>query len=238
MDVKNSLLDQLTQKHNEIKAEEATLNNLSNALAFYESFIPEFFSKTGEAKAITEMYDKIGEMRGTGTEKQIDCMDVSESAQMYLEYMEGMITFINDISNVNVIEGSNDLTSFTEKFNRAKEKDSIFIESLYDGKLTKITTMPVSEAVQNVEFLIDFMPKLQTMNSNCCVVKESINTDDENKKQLLNDCAVMLCESVNNFCFSTIHAVLDTYNSIQESLAEDSNSHVTENSGVIEYKLF
>lgn len=232
---KNSFLEQLKTKYESVKAEESTIENLSEAIIYYENFIPDFFSSNGEAKAITEMYSTIREMYESGNEKTIECIDISKSTGMYLEYMEGMISFINDIKNINVSESGADIEAFTEKFNRAKEKDSLFIDSLYNGKLTETVTMPLSEAVGNIEFLIDFIPNLKTMKTNCCVVKESLETANSSNQSLLNDSIEMLCESVNNFCYTTISNVLDVYTNIQNAI---NGVSVTEKAPKDKFELF
>lgn len=223
---KCNFLESFTEKYESFKLKEPTIDNLFDELSYYESSIPEFFSKNGEATGIRNMYSGIHEMMENGVDKSIKCVDINKSNAIYVEYMDGMIKFINDIKNLN-LNGNESMSSFTEKFENAKNKDMIFIESLYNGKINEIEDVPLSEAVYNIEFLIDFIPGLKTMKSNCCTVQESVKeVTDSSKKQLLDDCTKMLCESVNNFCYHTIKAVLESYDNITLAISGD-NEPVT-----------
>ena len=218
-----SFLSDLTSHYETFKTETASIDNLIKEMEYYESFIPDFFSQNGEADGIKNMYSEIRTMMENGEEKTIECIDIGKSSSIYYEYLDGMIKFINDIKNVNTVDSDDALYAFTEKFNSAKDKDSLFIQSLYNGKLSESTDMLLSEAVTNIEFLIDFIPNLKTMKSNCCMVQESIKeVTDDRAKCLLDQCATMLCESVNNFCYSTIKAVTDTYSGINQIIYNES----------------
>lgn len=221
MDNEKTFLNELTSHYEAFKEKDASIESLVNEIEYYESFIPEFFSKNGEAEGIRNMYSGVRTMMESNQEKTINCVEITKSSDIYFEYMDGMIQFINDIKNLNTVNDENSLASFTEKFNSAKDKDALFIESLYNGKLNEPSDMVLSEAVTNIEFLIDFIPNLKTMKSNCLTVQEAVKeVDDMTKQSLLNNCANMLCESVNNFCYSTIKAVVDTYNGINDVLTE------------------
>lgn len=228
-----TFLQGFTDHYEAFKDQNKSIDNLIDEISYYESFIPEFFSRNGEAEGIKDMYSKIHVMMEEGTEKTVQCVDISKSNEIYTEYVEGMIKFINDIKGISSTGAT--FESFEEKFENAKSKDHIFIESLYDGSINAMEDMKLSEVVENVEFLIDFIPTLKTMKTNCCMVKESVEgVKDENIQKLLNDCTTMLCESVNNFCYHTIKSVIDSYTLITESLNDDGTNEQEE----IPFKLF
>ena len=196
------LLESLKNQHESFKNNEITLESVINDITNYELFIPEFFSKTGEAEGIRKMYSAIKE--SMEEEKSIMCIDVSNSASIYNEYMEGMSKFIIDMAEVNSdTDNTNDLVTFKENFNKAKQNDSIFIESLYEGKIKeneKVET-PLSTAVSNVEFLIDFIPQLSILKESCTNICNTIKSNtDPNYTELLNDGMKMLFESVDQYC--------------------------------------
>lgn len=217
MDKIYSFLEILDSQHEKFKTESVNIDSLINGIDFYESFIPDFFSKNGEANGIRAMYKGIRE--SLENEKTINAIDVNKSAEIYNEYMEGMIEFILDISNITFVEACDELKIFEEKFEKAKEKDCIFIESLYDGKLNEETEMVLSEAVSNIEFLIDFIPQLKTMKERCINLNESFKNKTENQEiELVNKSLEMLYESVNNYCYSTVKNIVTTYYDINDKL--------------------
>lgn len=215
----HSFIESLQKKYESFKAQESTVENLVESIDYYKGFIPEFFSKNGEATGIRNMYRDIHDMTENGKEASINCADIDNAFSMYTEYVDGMIKFINDIRGMDISDDSSKIEVFSEKFKSAQEKDHIFIESLYNGSLGKKEDMALTEAVSNIEFLIDFIPSLDSMKSKCCVVKESVeDVTNETQKDLLNGCISMLCESVNDFCYQTINTVIDTYNKINIAL--------------------
>lgn len=219
--VNHSFLEDLNKKFEDINVQESNIQNLVSAITYYESFIPDFFSKNGEADGIRNMYSKIRVMKESGQEKNIECCDMYQIHDIYTEYVDGMINFINDIRNVNVSE-STKIEEYSEKFKKAKDNDLTFIKSLYNGKIKEITSMPLSEAVSNVEFLIDFINDIKDLKTSCCVVEEAAKSEDGTVKQpLLEGCLEMLCESVNNFCYYTLKSVLTTYADINNVLTEE-----------------
>ena len=225
--------EQLESNQELIREGEFSQELFENNIAFYESFIPEFFSKTGEANNIRKMYKDLRQEKNEN--KSISCISLTESATIYAEYIDGMTKFINDIKEIEITESTDDLVPFTEKFNNAKQNDSAFIESLFNGKLTEERDTVLTEAVSNVEFVIDFIDSIKDMKSRCNEIKESVNNDNQVKKELLQNCYNMLCESVNNYCFNVLKSVISTYNSINDSLySENKKSEIKEEG----FKLF
>lgn len=214
----NEVLLMIENCQEELSKNSYSIESLLNNFTVYESFIPEFFSKTGEADNIRTMYDSLKNKKNE--DNKIVCISLNESASIYDEYLEGMISFMNDIQNIEVTEGENSLEQYTEKFNRAKENDSIFIESLFNGKLTKEREIPLSEAVSNIEYCIDFNESLKTIKNTCINIQESFTKEDNIKTELLGKCRDMLFESVSNYCYSTLKNVINIYENINDVLNE------------------
>lgn len=206
------------------------LEDFGDNIEFYESFIPEFFSKTGEADNIRKMYKDI---RNDKNElKTVEYIPVVESATLYTEYIDGMVKFINEIKETAITENVADLDAFSTKFNNAKQNDSAFIESLFNGRLTEKRDVALTEAVSNVEFVIDFISNIGEMKSRCEEIKESVDSsNDAIKTELLVNCYNMMCESVNNYCCNMLKAVIDTYQNINKSLYSESNTTESKEKG-------
>ena len=229
-------LESLLKNHESFVNGDKTLNSLIDSISCYESAIPEFFSKTGEAEGVKAMY--AGIRKSLDNEKTISCIDLNNTYNIYNEYVEGMSSFISDISELAAMESTTDLSKVKANFEKAKSSDSIFIESLYDGKLkeNEKSEMPLSEAVTNVEFLIDFIPLLSSLKEKCTTLTESVNNTGENEcSQLLNDSLVMLFESVDNYCYKTISQIVSTYSEINDRLFNESTETKVE---IPMYQLF
>lgn len=240
MSIGHSFYDKLTSMYESFKNRDANITNLISELAYYESIIPVFFSQNGEADSIRNMYKNIHESIENGNEPIVECVDVNKSYLIYLEYVDGMIKFINEVKNITDLDGNNvKLEEYSDKFNRAKRNDSLFIESLYNGRLSEISGTKVSDAVCNIEFLIDFIPNMKSLKMECISLQDDIESiQDSTKHELLDNCLSMLYESVNTFSYNTIKNVVSTYYSIIESLENEDGDNMDKHNLTTEYKLF
>ena len=209
----------LTNKHNEFKQIANSYERVTKEISYIESVIPEFFSNRGEASSIKAMYESIGKEKESPLfNKTVPYVDINKGAHIYTEYVDGMIEFINDIEEINE---STKINSYEDKFMVARDRDSIFIESLYGGNLNKRVETTVTEATSNIEFLIDFIPELRTIQEKCDkIYEESKKETSEVKGKLLKESADMLFESVSNYCFNTVKNIFECYDDIQCALAE------------------
>lgn len=231
-----AVLENLQSKYQEFKGLETNVENLNSMLDFYESCIPAFFFKgeNGEADNIKKIYKVVNESEDIQS-KKILSIDINECGHIYMEYVDGMVQFINDIKNSTPNDTVN-LETFQEKFDIAKSNDSLFIESLFNGDINKFTEMPVSEALVNVEYLIDFIPQIKSLKSRCDTMQESVSDELPGfKNDLLSYTMNMLFESVNNYCYNTLKTVFETYNDIYEAVIA-SESNPTSSEGA--YQLF
>lgn len=224
----------LDEKHEELKDLNSPYERVIEELTFIESFIPDFFSKNGEAEGIKKMYKDIHTMKENPyKESNIESYDFSFGNHIYQEYIEGMSDFIRDIAG---IDDDTKLNDFSVKFETAKSKDYDFINSLFGGNLNKSKEIDITEASENIEFLIDFIPELKTFREHC----EDFNTLYTNeglndKEKLLKSTLNLLFESVSEYCYLTTKNVLEAYSSIKTFLESGSQDTNTEKN---KFKLF
>lgn len=213
------LIKDLDDKRMEFQTREKTIENLKDKISFYESFIPKFFSANGEAEGIRMMYEKVEGFDGG----KLTCVDLSHSGCVYKEYLEGMQSFIYEIASSSTDITEEVLESFKEKMQVAKNNDSVFIESLFNGTpdINPMEEMVLTEAVQNVEYLIDFIPQMKTIKESC--EKSSgllgfIPAEESVRHTLVDEGLKMMYESVANYCSGMVKAVLTDYININTIL--------------------
>lgn len=226
------LIKDLDDKRMEFQTREKTIENLKDEISFYESFIPKFFSANGEAEGIRMMYEKVEGFDGG----KLTCVDLSHSGCVYKEYLEGMQNFIREIASSSTDITEEVLESFKEKMQVAKNNDSVFIESLFNGTpdINPMEEMVLTEAVQNVEYLIDFIPQMKTIKESCeksSGLLGSIPVEESVRHTLVDEGLKMMYESVANYCSGMVKAVLTDYSNINTIL----NPVVTQERN---YKLF
>lgn len=212
-----SFIEILDNSFDELHKESVSVDRVNKEIDLFESYIPDFFSKNGEANGIKSMYKGIKE--NMENEYTIKCIDLNKVSSVYEEYMDGMIQFINDINNINIVTEADQIEKYKTNLETAKDNSGIFIESLYDGTYSENKDYVLSEAVTNIECLIDFIPRLKQMRSECNKCSSFVNEcADETKKELLSKSAEMMYESVGSYCHSMIKNIVNTYYDINKAL--------------------
>lgn len=215
-DVK-AFLESFDNSFNEIHNETVSADRINKELDLFESCIPDFFSRNGEANGIKSMYQGIRD--NMDDEQSITCLDLNKVSSVYEEYMDGMIQFINDINNIDLITESNEIEGYKTKLETASSNSDIFMKALYDGTYSENKEHVLSEAVTNIECLIDFIPHLNQMRNECNKCESFVNEcTDENKKELLKKSAEMMYESVGSYGYSMIKNIINTYYDINDTL--------------------
>lgn len=228
------LFNELKSHHDKFLKKHKTLESFFHEMEFYESFIPKFFSKNGEADNIKNMYENIQYDLADHCEKHIDCIDANRCYDVYTEYMNGMKEFMNNILTCD----ENNLKPFEEKMEIATSNDAAFISSLYKGNIENyaITEKPLSEAVSNIEFLIDFIPQLSVLKEHCEEMLNKIvdgNYDGE-KEKLLIEGMDMMYSSIDEYCYGTLRTILEDYDKINDVLfKEDDNTPLVKETYVL-----
>jgi hypothetical protein len=199
---------------------------LEKELKAYKDIIPEFFSRNGEATGIRNLYEKINDTEYSN--KVINSIDLNVTESIYDDYLNGMYTFIQDL-NTAVVRESDNVDEYEEKLSTAKENDSVFIESIFGGNLNPSIESSVKEATDNLEVLINFIPKIDNFYNKSIILNESMN----NGNKLVGDSIELICESVGNYTYNVIKNIMTTYYDIIESFEEKSKEKKIPN-----YKLY
>lgn len=187
---------------------------------FFEGTIQTFFggSKVQDLTGLVNgkydiqtLYEKVSE---SGDDIHINAVDLTESLNIYTEYLDGMIKFINDIKNVNINEGE-DLEKYSDKFNLAKKNDFTAIESLFGGSTNEAVDMTLERAVSNVDFLVDLLPSIKSFYGELHQVSEACkDIEEETKSALLSKCIDLMKDSIDHFCESALRNSFSSYESM------------------------
>jgi hypothetical protein len=190
--------------------ENPTLESVKEEIACYESFIKNFFTKEGHGLEVKFIFND----KRDNSEVRLESTDLSKVQEVYSEYIGGMMNFINDIVSANVISESEEVSSLQEKFNRAKENDSQFIESLCTKYVEKGDYL-LTEASGNIAFLIDFIPEMNILLNYCESTASKVAGRED---QLSKDSLSMVYESVSHYCNYVINESINVYESIDNIL--------------------
>lgn len=226
---KINFLETLNENHNRfINQLEGTekvhdkIHSLISELTFYESFIPSFFSKYdgGEGDGIRLIYET---MRNEMPRTMFETVDLDFALSKYMEYMEGMEEYITKIAIKNGTGlATESVSEILDNIKFVKERDSQYIDSIFGGKNNEKKEEPYSEAVKELEFLIDFIPKLSEFKEKCSSIQQVF--ESSNPENGINSSILTLyLESVSNFCHNNIREIISTYYDILESVSTKSS---------------
>jgi hypothetical protein len=199
----------------------------------YLKLIPEFFSSHGEAAGIKDMYKKLKEL-DRFRDRIISAIDITRIGNIYVEYYTGMCDFVDEV--IENAESSNGISNdLIEALDLAKKGDPQFVDSLFGGKNGERVDTRLTEAVANVEYLIDFIEVLKMMKLNAerfYGAAASVNQDDTVKESIK-----LLVSSAGTYCSRLIIEIFENYTKITDTL---NNKFTTpeENSEQQELKLF
>lgn len=216
-----AVLESFDKQFQLYQQESKPIEKVEKELDYFESFIPEFFSKHGEAKGVRALYESIRSDLENDITKTIRCVDVHKAGNTYQEYLEGMTSFINDIQLSDIPDTESEVSQkFQRQIGLAKESDQGFIRSLFDnsGEEEHIVEMSVSEAVQNLEYLIDFIPALKQYKEKCNEMEEKRMENDSVKAKLISESIDLMQESIGRFSYHTIRNIVETYRNLNDCM--------------------
>lgn len=193
-------------------------------LTSYEDFIPNFFYENGNESSIRQMYQNLHEEKFQ--ESSIDIIDLYESKRIYTEYHDGMSNFVKEIISLNdgvAKESSEEI--YRTNLEKAKNADDGFVSSLFGGKYNEPANVVMTEAVKNIEFLIDFIPEIDTLKQESNALAENCNDSE-----LVKESISLLFESVCNYCYESIKTTMYTYKAINDVMDEIPKNKESKNS--------
>lgn len=199
-------------------------DNANQELLTYTNIIPEFFSYNKEALKIKALYKKLKELDYTRN-RVIPCIDVNRAGCLYMEYFTGMCTFINKFINEACSENPENLPLMEKQLQTAIQADPIFIESLFGGKNNERCDEELTDAIKNVEYLVDFLDVLTNMRNSVATICDKAMPIYEKYGFILHAVRLVANSScaVSNRIICTI---MDTYNDINCCLDDKPVTHV------------
>lgn len=191
--------------------------NMNEELTQYELFVANFFCEKENAESIRSMYRSLREP--VYQERCINCLNMEKSTKIYQEYHEGMNKFLGDITRCYISESVDESQkeTFETQLERAKSADHTFIESIFGGKNNERETTLLTEAMKNVEFLIDFLPEITKMKDQCNTIVENVN---DNSDSLVKESVRLLYDSVGEYCYHCLYESVKTYEEIDKKIKE------------------
>lgn len=183
-------------------------------LSAYETAIPEFFSYKNEAVRIKELYKKLKNL-DYARDRIISCVDMGCACYLYRDYFTGMYNFIDKFFKEAGSHGEN-ISLMEKQLDTAINGDPVFIESLFGGKNNEPSEQVLTDAIGNVEALVDFLDQIKSMKQ---MVSDVCNRASELKDYSCSIQAVKLI--VNSACVFTVRVltgIVDIYAAIQNKI--------------------
>lgn len=186
---------------------------LNKELDQYHHIILSFFSYNGEAVKLKALYKRLKEL-DYARNKVIPCVNVDKATGIYNEYFAGMTDFVKDYI-LEVSKSKSNIELMEKQLQTASQADPMFIDSLFGGKNNESVTTELTEAINNVEFLVDFINWIdynkETINSVCGKCKE---VDYGGFGPSIR----LIATSISRFINKVISTAIDTYEDIHNSL--------------------
>jgi hypothetical protein len=216
------LRKELFDIHQNFLNRDCTLESVGIELLDYTKYIKNFYLEEGK-----NLLNVLNDVKDSDI--KIESVDLVKVNEIYSEYIGGMMSFINEIVSANVVSESEEITSLQEKFNRAKENDSQFIESLSSKYAGKDNYLMV-EACSNIAYMVDFIPEMKILLTYCENTENKVRGRED---QLSKDSLSMIYESVSHYCNYILNEAINVYESI-----ENTYNGKPEETSKEEFKLF
>lgn len=198
----------------------------------YLKLIPDFFSSHGEANGIRDMYKKLKELDGV-RDRVIPVIDLSKVGNIYVEYYTGMCDFVDEV--IEKATSSGVTSELTEALELAKKGDPQFVDSLFGGKNGERVDTRLTEAVTNIEYLIDFIEVLNIMKLNAQRFYGTAASVKDN--DCVRESVKLLATSAGIYCSKLLAEIFADYTKITNTLNNKFESPM-ENPEQQELKLF
>jgi hypothetical protein len=183
-------------------------------LSAYKTIIPEFFSYKNEAVRIKELYKKLKGL-DYARNRVISCIDVGCAGYLYNEYFNGMYSFLDKFF-IELGRNGENVALMQKQLETAIQGDPLFIESLFGGKNNEPSEQVLTDAINNVEYLVDFFDQLKGFD-------QSIADVCNRASELTGyECSIQAVKLIINstcvFSYRIMSAIMDIYVAIQNSI--------------------
>lgn len=207
--------DQFYASCNDVKA---ICTKAMEELTAYETCIPEFFSYKNEAVRIKDLYKKLKGLDYVRN-RVMTCIDVGCAGYLYKEYFSGMYTFLDKFFSEARGGGNAETIALMEKqLQTAIQGDPVFIDSLFGGKNNAPSEQVLTDAIGNVEYLVDFLENIKGMKQMvgdvCSVACEFSNANYEPAVKAVK----LIVNSSCLFSYRIIDTIMDIYNDIHMTI--------------------
>lgn len=199
-------------------------NSVNKELTTYSKIIPEFFSYNNEALKIKSLYKRLREL-DYSRNRVIPCIDVCRAGNLYAEYFDGMRSFIHKFIDEACSTEPTNLPLMEKQLNTAIQADKMFIDSLFGGKNNEACNEELTEAVKNLEYLVDFIDVITEIHESIDSIfsrSESLFT----KYKGMTDALRLVSNSACYACNRIISTIMDTYNDINNALDDKTETPV------------
>lgn len=125
--------------------------------------IKKFFSSADVVTDIREIYSNMGKPHIM--QKEVRGRDMNLALSLYTEYLEGLDDFIYITKGVQSEEVN--LVKMYKKISHIMVNDAKFTYDIFYGNKNKPVKESISEAMKQVELLIDFIPNIENYLDKC-----------------------------------------------------------------------
>lgn len=199
--------------HNETNVE-SVFKLFEQEICIYSEIISGFF--LGRKDDIKKIYSNL--KNNLFPYNKISSMKLDVALYDYSNYIKGMIEFIRRTTDLRDTD-SVDRNSVRKTVDAVKDKDTDFVESIFDGRLNEVSDMDLDSAMKNVETLIDIELSLSQYVNIGKQIKSSIlsNNSDKYKEEIL-DAIKIYTTSILQFSYKCLIGIFKTYEKIFTSM--------------------
>lgn len=205
------------------------VNLITIEFKIYSDIIRSFF--VGKQEIIKSIYLFI-----KNDNKNIkDVLDINMSKHMYFDYFEGLYEYIKNLTCI-TSDHDIDVEDIMRKNDEIMSRDKDFINSIFGGERNEREDSSISDAMKNVELLIDIEENtFDFFIDKITKICGKNDTFDTKYKYVIEKGIDLFVNSIRYFVFNVIIEILNSYCCVEKSI--DSTAEIdVENDK--KYKLF
>lgn len=195
----------------------------------YRNIVQSFF--VGKKDELQGIYQALKETKFPYN--RIDFIDINLATHMYGEYFQGLVRFVEKISDLRNTDDVNN-EKMMNAIIHVKNKDMEFRKSIIGGERNTVSTVDLDNAMINVESLINIYNDFEEFHK--CLEMLSGNIQDNKCEKYANTIVAGMKVFIMSFIYyndSCIREILSTYKNIIKSM-----EHRTPASGEMQIPKF